>query len=117
MDELFSLAYGLSIIATIGVIVALSALAVVVAHTFDQDVGGYRDGWLTRAYMPDKLVHAAFGALLCFALSRAMPPVVAAVGTGVIGAAYEVGQGFFSWRDLVADVAGALVVVLYLTLT
>jgi hypothetical protein len=98
--------------------VVLLTLGIVAVWYFglDADRGGYADGWTTTAAFPDKGCHfvAAF-ALALAAMTLGVEAGVAAVGVVVAGAGYELAQahpraggaGFASWRDVVADAAGA----------
>lgn len=106
------------IVATLLVVAALfGGVLAVWLLGLDPDPGHYRDGWRTRAPFPDKLCHllAAY-ALALSGCAVGAQPVVAAVAVIVAGALYEVAQahprggprGFGSWRDAVADAAGAL---------
>ena len=89
------------------VLVALAVLGAVLGKWLDPDKGGYVDSFTTKITTSDKLYHACLGALLMFALARVMPPVWAFAGVVVAGGSWELGQGTFSWRDWVSDIAGA----------
>lgn len=98
-------------LAEMGMLALIIALvAFTVAKVFDHDAGGYKDGFFTKGTFPDKAVHAVCGFGLALSLCVVEgKPSVAALTTLVAGALYEMGQGYFSWYDLVADVLGAIV--------
>ena len=75
---------------------------------FDHDAGGYVDRWLNTATYPKKGVHLIAGFAVTLALAHIVPAPWAVAGTIVAGGAYELGQGFFSWRDWAADAVGAV---------
>lgn len=93
-------------------------LAFAWALHWDRDPGGYVDTFRTR----DKIWHACgcFAACLLSIAVLDVPLVGACLLTIAGGAGFELVQryprdhadGFFSWRDVVADAVGALLAVL-----
>jgi hypothetical protein len=100
------------------------ALVLIWLGMLDVDRGGYVDSFRTR----DKLWHALGGFLVCAegVLVFHLPVLPAIISTVVVGTLFECvqrwprdgGPGFLSWRDIVADTAGAeLFALLYLACT
>lgn len=98
-------------------ILALVCAVALVGARFDKDAGGYVDSFTTKATFPDKAVHFVCAVGLTFALARLMPPLMALGGTIFAGALYEIGQGYFSWYDFIADIAGAGITFGFITIT
>lgn len=106
----------MSIFAQAGVLAVMIVLGLLLGK-LDHDAGGYVDGLFTKSTFPDKAVHFVCAVGATFALARLIPIEFAVADVIAAGAAVEVAQGFFSWYDLAADVAGALAVCLFITLT
>lgn len=72
----------------------------------DADPGGYPDRWLTI----DKMIHFAIAyAVVIAGRMFGVRQSVALGGIIVAAVAFEFTQGFVSWRDILAGIAGALV--------
>jgi hypothetical protein len=99
----------------IAVILAAALVGFAIARLFDRDSGGYVDKYNNMATYPKKIIHLVFAGALCFMFAYLMPPIVAAAGVVLVGAAYEKGQGYFSWLDLAADAVGAALAALYVS--
>lgn len=100
----------------LGLIVAF--LVVTWLRAWDRDIGGYADSMRTR----DKAYHAlgCFAACLAAIVVLGVLPWTACLLTILGGAGFEViqrhprdgSEGYFSWRDVLADAGGALVALL-----
>lgn len=80
---------------------------------WDVDPGGYPDGPRTVAPFPDKAVHLCVAvALTLAACVVGVPPALAAGLVIAAAIAFEYTQGYVSWWDAGAGVAGALAAAL-----
>lgn len=78
------------------------------AYRVDPDTGGYRDGWRTETFFPDKGVHAlAAWALTSAGIDLGARRWIAAATVCAAGAAFEYSQGYVSRYDIGADCVGA----------
>lgn len=104
-----------------GVLCAAVLLAVRItrnsARPIERDVGGYDDTFETFYRPPyDKARHAggAFVLTLAAVLVLDVAPLWAGALTVAAGVGFEYAAGWPSWRDVVADLAGAALAVLVL---